>query len=51
MACSVADTYVGTTFGDERDEFGLTDDDDDLLTDGRTLDSAGAVCLINKLSE
>jgi hypothetical protein len=37
------------TFGDERDVFGLADDDDDLLTDERTLDSAGAVYLINKL--
>lgn len=47
----MVDTYVGMTFGEERDVFGLADDDDDLMTDERTLDSVGAVCLINKLSE
>lgn len=41
-------TYVGMTLGDEREEFGLAEEDDDLVAVERTLDSTGAVCLINK---
>lgn len=39
----VIDTYVGFPGGDESDELGFTDDDDDLLTDERTLLSADAI--------